>query len=325
METAAKEGSNLAHKVLDFTRGVEHRPIPVNMASILEEAVALVKRTLPETIEIEESVENNLIVLGSRTELLQVIINLLLNARDAMPNGGTLRIEGISERHDPDHLERIGLHSKQGKIVKVQIIDNGVGMDEQTRKRIFEPLFTTKREGKGTGLGLSMVSRIIEQHNGLTHVFSELGKGTEFSITLPAGQQSDLQKACTTQLLPSSRDRLDKGLVLMLEQDGMLRQQVAQASHDLGLTSLFSRTQEETIEFLNLHRKRIKLLIIDQHYLAPGVSVNWLKQISSTITVLLVHDESLGGAEIEGIPSLKVPFDQETLIKALEDALAEKS
>jgi CheY-like chemotaxis protein len=176
IRTALGQASELARGILKFARGRSRGHALVDLSVVCQEVLRLAHHTFDRAIVLEQSIEPNLIVSGDQAELHQVIMNLCLNARDAMPNGGTLRLR--AELADATGDERAR--------VRIAITDSGTGMDAATRARIFEPFFTTKPEGAGFGLGLSTVREVINMHGGDIEVQSAPGKGTSFFIYLPA-------------------------------------------------------------------------------------------------------------------------------------------
>lgn len=179
IHAAAQQAFKLTRKVLGFARSTESAAFSVDLGTVVEDALRLTARSCEAEIRIHSDIEDELTVQGDRTELLQVLINLLLNARDAMPGGGDLRVSARTTEGEAGDL------SGPLKQVLLEVSDNGVGMDEQVRSRVFEPLFTTKPAGMGTGLGLSTVARIVEKHRGTIDVQSAPGQGTTFRIRLP--------------------------------------------------------------------------------------------------------------------------------------------
>ena len=176
IRTALVQASELARGILKFARGRSRGHALVDLSVVCQEVIRLAHHTFDRAIVLEQSIEPNLIVSGDQAELHQVIMNLCLNARDAMPAGGTLRIRAELVDATPGERAR----------VRIAIADSGTGMDPATRARIFEPFFTTKPEGAGFGLGLSTVREVINMHGGDIEVQSAPDKGTSFFIYLPA-------------------------------------------------------------------------------------------------------------------------------------------
>ncbi len=185
---SARRGSSLIKQILSFARGVEGKRICLQPAHILREVRQILTQTLPKAVEISVSTDADLwTVLGDVTQLHQVFMNLCVNARDAMPQGGTLTIEAHNVQLD-DHQIQPFPEAPPGAYVLVTITDTGRGMPPEILSRIFDPFFTTKDVGKGTGLGLSAVLGIVQSHEGFLDVQSKVGEGSRFSIYLPAVQ-----------------------------------------------------------------------------------------------------------------------------------------
>ncbi|MDH6055683.1 hybrid sensor histidine kinase/response regulator [Umezakia ovalisporum] len=186
VEINAKRGADLVKQVLSFARGVEGKRITLQIRHLIVEITKILKETLPKSIEIYTDIPSDLwMVSGDSTQLHQVLMNLCVNARDAMPNGGTLTISGENLVVDENYA-RMNLEAKEGLYVVITVTDTGVGIPQESLDRIFDPFFTTKPVGQGTGLGLSTVLGIIKSHGGFINVYSEVGHGTSFKVYLPA-------------------------------------------------------------------------------------------------------------------------------------------
>ena len=189
IETAARRGASLTRQLLTFARksNVQFRPIVVN--DIIDETLHLFERSTDKTILIEKKMTDEMsIIHGDDGQLQQAFLNLLINARDAMPDGGTITVQSMHKHIEEDRTATPEI--RKGLYVAVSITDTGIGMDKKTLQHIFEPFFTTKDVGKGTGLGLSVVKQVIEQHGGKiifkspSRMANENGEGTCFRITL---------------------------------------------------------------------------------------------------------------------------------------------
>ncbi|WP_414754980.1 response regulator [Anabaena sp. CCY 9910] len=186
LEINAKRGADLVKQVLSFARGVEGKRITLQLKHLIVEVVKILKETFPKSIEVYTDIPNDLwMVSGDSTQLHQVLMNLCVNARDAMPNGGTLTISAENLLIDENYA-RMNLEAKQGHYIMVTVSDTGVGISPENLDRIFEPFFTTKAVGQGTGLGLSTVLGIVKSHGGFVNVYSEEGRGTTFKVYLPS-------------------------------------------------------------------------------------------------------------------------------------------
>ncbi|WP_310486995.1 response regulator [Chamaesiphon sp. VAR_69_metabat_338] len=185
LESSARRGADLIGQILSFAQGIEGKHVTIQPHHLLVDILKIVEQTLPKSIEIDRYVPADLwLVSGDLTQLHQVLMNLCVNARDAMPQGGTLSIEAANLSIDPASA-RIPLDAQAGNYVEVTITDTGTGIAPQLLDRIFDPFFTTKEIGKGTGLGLSAVIGIIKSHGGFLDVRTQVNRGTQFQVYLP--------------------------------------------------------------------------------------------------------------------------------------------
>ena len=185
---AGKRGADLVESLLTFSRKLETKFVPVNLNQEITQVQYLLSRTIPKTIKIELHLSGNLeSIQADPSQIGQVLMNLGVNARDAMPDGGTLTIETANVQLDKEYCSS-HLEAMPGSYVLLTVSDTGQGMDKKTLSHIFEPFFSTKEVGKGTGLGLATVYGIVKQHDGHIICYSEPGHGTTFKIYLPAIQ-----------------------------------------------------------------------------------------------------------------------------------------
>jgi two-component system, cell cycle sensor histidine kinase and response regulator CckA len=232
IRTALTQASELARGILKFARGRSRGHALVDLSVVCHEVIRLAHHTFDRAILLEQEIAPNLVVSGDQAELHQVIMNLCLNARDAMPEGGVLRIR--AELLDPQRHEP-GTSARQRVLIAIE--DSGSGMDEATRARIFEPFFTTKPEGAGFGLGLSTVREVVGMHGGQVEVASAPGKGTSFFIYLPASAGQPMPVRITSghrDLRPNSQE---SALILLVDDEEVVRRSTArllrQAGHEV--------------------------------------------------------------------------------------------
>lgn len=258
--TSVERGKSLVKQLLTFARKTETTFESVQVRNVLVEIESLLKETFPKTIVVSiDAEENPPTILADATQIHQVLLNICVNARDAMPKGGRLSIiartvsrQSILPRH-PEAIAR--------EYVEIQIADEGIGMDEATIRRIFEPFFTTKGVGKGTGLGLSVVYGIIESHSAFIEVASQLGKGTTFTTYFPVEEQ----RTGTIELDEDSMENVSggTGTILIIEDEEWLRDLAVDTLGSSGYQILSARDGEEGIETFKANKDRISVVISD--------------------------------------------------------------
>jgi signal transduction histidine kinase/CheY-like chemotaxis protein len=256
---ASRRAANLTQNLLAFSRKQITSPGPVNINESIRTVENMLHRLIGEEIELRTSLSDaELTILADAGQMEQVLMNLAVNARDAMPGGGTLLITTSVAELDDHYIAHNG-YGKAGTYVVVTVKDSGSGMDARTKRRIFEPFFTTKEMGKGTGLGLSIVHGIVKQHNGYIDCESEPGKGTTFTIYFP------LNSARTEQAVPARPAQLRGGTetVLVTDDDEGVRRITRTMLEHLGYTVLIAADGEDAVEVFTDHRDRIDLLLLD--------------------------------------------------------------
>lgn len=255
-ERAAK----LTKQLMLFSRKQSPRYEPVNLNEILENMARMLRSLIGEDIELNCNYASNLPLIKADPGMMeQVIVNLVVNARDAMPQGGTLTLSTFAINLDETTAAQKGL-SDAGLYVCFSVLDTGIGMDAATMERIFEPFFTTKDVGKGTGLGLSTVHGIVQQHGGCIEVESAVGKGSRFTVFLPSCPFPDL----TTR--SKNRRAIPRGqgeTIFVVEDEPAVRSVVEVTLKSLGYTVITAGSGPEALELWPNHAERINLLMTD--------------------------------------------------------------
>ncbi|MCK9419779.1 MAG: PAS domain S-box protein [Nitrospirae bacterium] len=256
---SSERAAHLTQSLLSFSRKQVIDLKPIDLNDIIGRTEHLLGRIIGEDIEFKTMLaEEGLPVLADGMHIEQVLMNLAANARDAMPNGGMLRLESGAFKMGEDFI-RTHAYGRPGTYACLSITDTGIGMDENISRRIFEPFFTTKEVGKGTGLGLSMVYGIIKQHHGYIEVYSEPGKGTTFTIYLPLLATAAVEKPATA---PAELARGTE-TVLLAEDDKTVRDLAGQVLENSGYRVIAAADGEEAVgKFLD-NRKGIDLLVFD--------------------------------------------------------------
>jgi signal transduction histidine kinase/ActR/RegA family two-component response regulator len=263
---ASSRAAHLTGQLLAFTRQQVLNPLTVNLNTIIAEMEKLLQRVLDKQIQVRFNPNFNLwTTTVDRGQFEQILLNLVINARDAIPRQGTITIEtaNVVEAGDPAQPD-------SGKIeyVMLQVQDTGIGMDQTTQNRIFEPFFTTKGVGKGTGLGLSTVIGIVEQHNGKIAVSSQLGKGTTFKVYFPRSLATVKAHASTDQ--QAAPFFPDKQTVLLVEDEDIVRKIAGDVLRRQGLTVLEAVDGRDGLRVFQQHADCIALVITDM--VMPGMT-----------------------------------------------------
>lgn len=260
--TAANRAAALTHRLLAFSRRQPLDPRPVNVNALLKSMEDLVRRTIGESVDLVLDLAEGL----SRTrcdpnQLENAVLNLVINARDAMPHGGRLTVETANRQRDAQ--EASGPGGASGEYICVSVTDTGTGMSADTIAKAFEPFFTTKPIGQGTGLGLSMIYGFAQQSKGHTQVHSEIGKGTRFELYLPRYRGEDGDEECDLSVLPSDIPASESGeAVLVVEDDDVVRSLIIEELHELGYATLEAIDGPGGFEILQSAR-RVDLLVTD--------------------------------------------------------------
>ncbi|HET8956931.1 MAG TPA: PAS domain-containing protein, partial [Microcella sp.] len=262
MEGAVKRGADMIRQVLSFARGVEGRRVTVSVPRLVDDVVSFARDTLPKTITIDLALDDEVSATsGDPTQLLQILINLVTNATDAMAEGGTLRIR-TSDLVLEDTYSSISHLAMPGRYVAIEVEDTGHGMPPDTVEKIFEPFFTTKEVGKGTGLGLATSLAIVRSHGGFMQVYSEQGKGTRFTVGLPAtsaGSGADARPAAPAPELPRGHGEL----VLVVDDEPSILQITCQTLELHGYRTLRATNGRDALDVMTATQGVVDLVLTD--------------------------------------------------------------
>jgi len=325
IKSAAERAAGITRQLLAFSRKQVLSPRIINLNDTMMSLDSLLRRLIGEDIEVLTSPASDLgSVKADPGQIEQVIMNLALNARDAMPHGGKLTLETSNAFLDESYVSE---HQPvpSGPYVMLAVSDTGVGMTAEVQARIFEPFFTTKEVGKGTGLGLSTVYGIVKQSGGFIWVYSEVGLGSTFKIYLPRADNDPDQKRAEGRL-----DRVLRGTetILLVEDDPQVRQLASSVLSHCGYRLLVATNPEEGITLAAKHHSEIKLLITD--VVMPGMNGRQLAdrilQASPWIRVLYISGYTNNaivhyGVLDEGLSFLPKPFSLSALIGKVREVL----
>ncbi len=255
-----RKGAELVQRLLALSRNTEGNPEPLNLNEVVEQSVVLMKRTFPKTIEIDASLDNELSTVNAdASQIRQVLMNICVNAKDAMPSGGRIGIRTKNIEVDEEH-QRERLEGKTGPHVLMEISDTGPGMSSEIIERVFEPFFTTKGwdSNKGTGLGLPVAAGIIEQHGGWIACRTEEGKGTTFSVYVPAiGEESAVSEQKIEEPSPTGKK------ILLVDDEEFVRD-VGRRILEVGDHQVVTASSgKEALDIYTREREDIGLVILD--------------------------------------------------------------
>jgi CheY-like chemotaxis protein len=316
IQRAAERASNLTSQLLAFSRRQVIAPKVINLNDLILDLDRLLRRLIGEDIELVTlpSPEVGPIKVDP-SQMEQVLVNLVVNARDAMPSGGKLVIETATVNLGAQFAQQY-LGAEPGRYVMLSVSDNGVGMSEVVKAHLFEPFFTTKEVGKGTGLGLATCYGIIKQSGGYIEAVSEPGKGTRIKVYLPCSEEASTSYPCFEQTAPSAGGT---ETVLLVEDDPLVRSMVASVLLDQGYTVLQASNGDEALRLSQEQgRRRIDLLLSD--IVMPqmgGVELaNRISQLRPQTKIILTSGYSEEPIFRNGSLDSKIEFIQKPFIPA---------
>ena len=326
IDSSAKRGAEIVRQVLSFARGMEGDRIEVQPNHLVKELETIIKDTFPKDIRLQFVIpKDTWTILGDPTQVHQVLMNLCLNARDAMPHGGllTLRVENCVL---VEQYAAMDIHGKAGRCVNICVSDTGTGMPPDILDKIFEPFFTTKVLTKGTGLGLSSVMAIVKSHEGIINVYSELGKGSTFKVYLPALESSS--KASTE---PSGTASLPRGkgeTILIVDDEAPIRTITAQTLQAYGYQVITASDGSDAVSIYAQHRDEIAVVLTDMNMpvMDGRATIRALMKLNPAIKVIAASGLNANGSvskvnEANVKHFLTKPYSAETLLKTMRAIL----
>jgi PAS domain S-box-containing protein len=323
LESSAQRGSDIVKQVLAFARGIEGERVLLQPKHIISEIVQIIKETFPRSIDIRTEVTKNLWTISADpTQLHQVLLNIGVNARDAMPDGGKLTITADNIFID-ENYSKMQSEAKPGPFVMLTISDTGMGIPRNILDKIFEPFFTTKDIGKGTGLGLSTVHAIVKSHGGFVNVYSEVTKGTTFKIYFPA-QAKD--QSISAEVISPTLPQGNGELVLIVDDEATIRDITKSTLEANGYNAITANDGTEAIALYAQNRENIKIVISDimMPIMDGAVTIRALQKMNPNIKIiaasgLITSDVKNLGTHVQGF--LTKPFSAEKLLTTIHDVL----
>lgn len=328
LESSVKRGAEMVRQVLAFARGVEGRRDDVSMDALFDDIVAYARDVLPSSISLSVSRPTALpSSTGDVTQFMQVMINLILNARDAMPGGGHLDLVAAQERHDTE-IVSVGHTANPGEYVVFVVEDSGVGMPAEVANKIFEPFFTTKEAGRGTGLGLSTTLAIVRSHGGFIKVYSEPDHGTSFRIGLPVSSAAPREHGDQPAGDPMP---LGEGeLILVVDDEEFIRRITCQTLEAHGYRTLNAANGREAIDLIEAEDASVDLVLTDMMMpVMDGAATSaYLEEHHPEIPIIAAsgltsHAGSSGSVGMGISRFLPKPFTTSLLLTTVRDTLRE--
>jgi PAS domain S-box-containing protein len=327
IESSARRGADMVKQVLTFARGIQGERIKMRVEHVIAEVVRLIEETFPRSIEVHNEVPRKLWpIVGDATQIHQVFMNLCVNARDAMEQGGVLTLRAQNALVS-EEFARGQLGVTPGPYVHFQVTDTGAGIPETIREKIFEPFFTTKEVGKGTGLGLSTTLGIVKSHGGFLTLDTAPGRGTTFHIYFPADVADEERSTKPTE------EKLREGndeLILVVDDESALRDVASSTLEAYRYRAVVAEDGARALEIFRERRDEIRLVVTDMMMPRVGGAelVREVRAIEPQARIIIMtgmripDDIQVGDIQsVDGV--LQKPFTSEELLRAVQEVLME--
>ncbi|MFA6239796.1 MAG: PAS domain S-box protein [Candidatus Hydrogenedentales bacterium] len=326
VQKASSRATTLVRQLLTFSRRESMTLTRVDLNAVIANIVKLLRRVIGEHIVLETVSHQELPSVQADTgQLEQVLMNLCVNARDAMPLGGRIRIETKSVRLEPEYTQ-VHPWASEGPYVLLEVADTGDGMSKEVQEHIFEPFFTTKGTGKGTGLGLATVYGIVKQHSGFIQVYSELGQGTVFRVYLPAREGAPLQEKSEERGPAVALGGTET--ILLAEDEQQVRRLASQVLQNAGYTVILAKDGEEAVDLFKTNKDAIALCLLDvvMPKMSGRAAYDAIKAINPQTKVLFCSGYSFGMLEPDQLPDthfevIQKPFSPGILLRRIRTTI----
>lgn len=327
LEASAQRGANIVQQVLSFARGSEGERALFQIRHPLSEVIKIARETFPPSIVIQSEIPKDLwLIHGEATQVHQVLMNLLVNARDAMPHGGKIKVEAANLVIDESYA-RMQPDAQPGRYVAFTVSDTGTGIPPALVSRIFEPFFTTKPHGKGTGLGLSTALGIVRSHGGFINVYSEIGKGSSFKVHYPAAPDGASEDA-----IPKAPPvHMGRGELILIADDELAIREIIKVTLENHNYKVLTTTDgAEAVASLAQHKDEVALVIIDMAMpvMDGPAAMRALRTICPNIPILAIsgrieYSQTVEDRKESPVKFLAKPFTTEQLLQVLHNVLGE--
>jgi two-component system, cell cycle sensor histidine kinase and response regulator CckA len=325
LDDSASRGASLVQQILFFARGAEGNRITLQIAHLLREIRQLVSQTFPKSVDVQIYIPEGLWMINAdATQLHQVLMNLCINARDAMPNGGVLTLSTENLRIDEQYAQ-MELEAKAGPYLVMTIADTGTGISQKIVDRIFDPFFTTKELGKGTGLGLSTVIGIVKSHGGFVKVSSELGKGTQFKVFLPAVETVNIAQVEDLHLNAGNGE-----LILVVDDEPQILAISKEILHIYNYRVLTANNGIDAIAQYAQHQDEISIVLMDMMMPEMGGegAIQILRRMNPHVEIIASSGIASNQAQAQAAGAkafLSKPYAIQALLSTLHEVLSKKA
>jgi PAS domain S-box-containing protein len=324
LEASAHRGADMVKQILSFARGVEGRRVPLQIKRVLRETEKILRHSLAKSIDIDLKLPEELwLVSADATQLAQVFMNLCVNARDAMPDGGRLALRAENIVLD-QHYARLHLQARPGRFVLVRVEDTGTGIPPEHLDKIFDPFFTTKEVGKGTGLGLATVLGIVKSHGGFINVYSELGQGSHFTVYLPTAEADQHEHKPEFPALHLGHGEL----VLIVDDEAAIREITRSTLEAHGYRVLVAPDGREALAVYAQRSGEIDVVLTDMMMpvMDGPATIRALHELNPQVRIiaasgLSVDSETADPARFGVRSVLMKPYTAEKLLRSVQESL----
>ncbi|MGD8667827.1 MAG: response regulator, partial [Desulfobacterales bacterium] len=327
IETYVENGTELTRQLLGFARRGKYHAITTDINDVIEKSAGMFGRTKKEVRIHLDLVPEIWTVEVDQGQIEQALLNLYVNAWQAMPDGGSLSLKTENVVLGADFINSQPYKVEAGDYIKITVTDSGIGIDKETQARIFEPFFTTKEMGRGTGLGLASVYGIIKNHGGYINVYSDIGQGTTFTIYLPTSAEAVQPEVKTVTPTVVTGN----GTILLIDDEKMIIDVGQELLQELGYDVLTTSSGKEAIEIYRQKSSQVDLVIMD--LIMPGMSggetYDRLKEINTHVKVLLSSGYSINGQAAKIMERgcdgfIQKPFNINQLSEKIQGIIAKK-
>jgi two-component system cell cycle sensor histidine kinase/response regulator CckA len=327
--TAARRAAELTSQLLAFARRRSRLSEPVDIHRIVAEVVSLLKHSIDKRITIRQRLgKEPHVVMGDPTQLQSLLLNLAINARDAMPHGGEVTFSTQVVTVDTERLAQEGLGIAPGRYLAVSVSDTGVGMDEETQKRVFEPFFTTKPAGEGTGMGLAAAYGTARMHGGAIKVHSEIARGATFTLYLPAAEGTQPTAGDET---PAPRRAARPARILLVDDEAVVRQALALALEETGHRVTVCRDGAEAVACYERNWREVDVVILDMVMpnLTGKETFQALHRVNPEAKVILasgysIDTEAQDTLEAGALAFIEKPFKLSQVLEAVSETVRDR-